>query len=169
MLPMEKNEKKDTQLQREINAWVSSVFKNIYSEMRELPWETLYKKYHNNLYDCELISNKMSELYADPCVKDKKGICEYLLGDCRDIELLNIRIFDRPTKLMVYIEQTVKARESNVSNCPLCAIGAKKNMRRIWVYYDMEADHVSAWKRGRTDKESCQMLCIKHNKVKGNR
>lgn len=170
MISEERNEKNDTQLHREINAWVSSVFKNLYSEMKELPWETLYKKYHNNDYDREEISKKLIELFADPYVKDKRGICEYLLGRCCDISLLNIRVFDIPTKLIAYTKQTVKAREEKVSNCPLCAIGEMKNKGRIWFYYDMEADHVTPWKQGNvTSKDDCRMYCKKHNRAKGNR
>lgn len=35
---------------------------------------------------------------------------------------------------------------------------------------EMDADHVSAWsKGGDSSAENCQMLCITHNRAKGNR
>jgi len=34
----------------------------------------------------------------------------------------------------------------------------------------MDADHVAAWsKGGQTDLGNCEMLCITHNRAKGNR
>lgn len=34
----------------------------------------------------------------------------------------------------------------------------------------MEADHVTAWsKGGSTGLENCEMLCITHNRAKGNK
>ena len=35
---------------------------------------------------------------------------------------------------------------------------------------EMEADHVTAWsKGGDTDLKNCEMLCVTHNRAKGNR
>lgn len=35
---------------------------------------------------------------------------------------------------------------------------------------EMEADHVTAWtKGGDTNLANCEMLCIPHNRAKGNR
>jgi hypothetical protein len=34
----------------------------------------------------------------------------------------------------------------------------------------MDADHVAAWSSGgSTSKENCEMLCVTHNRAKGNR
>ena len=34
----------------------------------------------------------------------------------------------------------------------------------------MDADHVTAWsKGGDTDLKNCEMLCVTHNRAKGNR
>ncbi|MBQ8836641.1 MAG: HNH endonuclease [Clostridia bacterium] len=93
-----------------------------------------------------------------------------MLGGCTDNKLLNIRVFDEPTKKTVYTQQTEKAKAKNVSNCPLCAIGSDNNKKRVWKITEMDADHVTAWSKGRaTDIKNCQMLCKTHNRAKGNK
>ena len=67
-------------------------------------------------------------------------------------------------------QQTQKAKAAGVSNCGLCAAGDNDNKTRIYSLKDMEADHVTAWsKGGNTDLNNCEMLCITHNRAKGNR
>lgn len=150
--------------------WVSSVFKDVKSDMRGLEWGRLYETYHNNSYDPNKVSEILCKLYADPQVQDTKGICEYILGGCKDTKLLNIRVFDDNTKRVVYEKQTKEAKLKDISNCPLCAIGNDNNKSRIWGLKDMDADHVTAWsKGGSTDISNCQMLCRMHNHIKGNR
>lgn len=150
--------------------WVSSIFMDVDSTMCGLNWGDLYEKYHHNAYDTQAVSALVQELLADFYVKDKKGIYEYILGGCTDKKLLNIRIFDEPTKKSVYTTQTAAAKEQGVSNCPLCAIGSDGNRTRIWKQSEMDADHVTAWsKDGATDINNCQMLCKTHNRAKGNK
>lgn len=150
--------------------WVSSVFKDVKSDMRGLEWGRLYETYHNNSYDPNKVSEILCKLYADPQVQDTKGICEYILGGCKDTKLLNIRVFDDNTKRVVYEKQTKEAKLKDISNCPLCAIGNDNNKSRIWGLKEMDADHVTAWsKGGSTDISNCQMLCRMHNHIKGNR
>ena len=150
--------------------WVSSVFIDVESEMRGLPWGEFYERYHHNAYAPDEVSTKLRELYADFYVKDKKGVYEYILGGCIDNKLLNIRVFDEPTKKTVYTQQTNKAKAENISNCPLCAMGSDNNKNRIWKITEMDADHVTAWsKGGATDINNCQMLCKTHNRAKGNK
>lgn len=150
--------------------WISSVFSDVESEMRGLPWGELYEKYHKNSYDPSAVSTKLRELCADFYVKDRKGVYEYILGGCVDNKLLNIRIFDEPTKKSVYAAQTDAAKKKNVSNCPLCAMGSDNNKTRLWKLTEMDADHVTAWSRGgATDVSNCQMLCKTHNRAKGNK
>jgi 5-methylcytosine-specific restriction endonuclease McrA len=85
-------------------------------------------------------------------------------------KLLNVRVFDEPTKKAVYARQTAIARAKGESNCPLCAIGHDANHAKIWELKDMDADHVTAWsKGGDTSIENCQILCKTHNRAKGNR
>ena len=150
--------------------WVSSVFQNIEPEMRGLEWGRLYEKYHRQAYDPKIIESKIKELYADPYVKNRKGIFEYVLGGCVDTKLLDVRVFDEATKRAVYAQQTQRAEVSHTSNCLLCALGHDANKTKIWKLSDMDADHVTAWsKGGATDIKNCQMLCKSHNRAKGNK
>lgn len=150
--------------------WASTVFKDVKSDMSSLDWGRLYETYHSNSYDPNKVSEILCKLYADPQVQDTKGICEYILGGCKDTKLLNIRVFDDNTKRIVYEKQTLDAVEKKISNCPLCALGNDNNKNRIWEIREMEADHVTAWsKGGSTDINNCKMLCQTHNRAKGNR
>ena len=150
--------------------WIESVFDRVEDEMRGLPWGELYETYHNNPYDKEQVKAKQMELYADPFVKNRKGVFEYILGGCTDTKLLDVRVFDDATKKAVYAQQTNDAQEQGTSNCPLCAIGHDANKSRIWKITEMDADHVAAWsKGGATDISNCQMLCKTHNRAKGNK
>lgn len=150
--------------------WISSVFKDVKSDMKGLEWGRLYETYHTNSYDPNKVSESLSKLYADPQVQDTKGICEYILGGCQDTKLLNIRVFDDTIKRVVYEKQIQDAKNKQVSNCPLCALGNDNNKARIWELKEMDADHVTAWsKGGSTDIDNCQMLCQTHNRAKGNR
>lgn len=150
--------------------WADSVFPVAEKEMCGLDWGTLYEKYHTVAYNPEEVQKKVKELYSDYYVKDKKGIFEYVLGGCTQTQLLEVRIFDEPTKESVYRNQTDNAKKQGVSNCPLCAIGNDSNKTRIYKLNEMDADHVTAWsKGGSTDISNCQMLCKTHNRAKGNK
>ena len=134
-----------------------------------IPYE-LYEKYHSNPYNHKEISEKVANLMSDDCVRDKKGVFEYVLGGCTDTRLLNIRFFEINTIRKVYKTQTDRAKKKETSNCPLCAIGHEANKKRIWKLEEMDADHVEAWsKGGETTEKNCQMLCKTHNRAKGNR
>ena len=150
--------------------WISSVFSDVESTMRGLPWGELYERFHKQAYDAEEISTQVRELLEDSYVTDRKGIYEYVLGGCQDKKLLNVRVFNEATKKRVYNRQTAKAKEKSISNCPLCALGTDANSTRIWGLKEMDADHVTAWsKGGETNEKNCQMLCKTHNRAKGNR
>jgi hypothetical protein len=150
--------------------WVSGVFDDVEKEMCGLEWGRLYETYHKNAYSPKDVSAKVHELYADPYIKNRRGIFEYILGGSVDKKLLDVRVFDEATKRSVYVKQTADAKAAGVSNCPLCALGADANKARIWAQNEMDADHVSAWsKGGATSAENCQMLCVTHNRAKGNR
>lgn len=150
--------------------WVSAVFKDVENEMRGLEWGRLYELYHKLPYNPNTVSELVHKLYADPYVKNRKGIFEYILGGCEDTKLLDVRVFDEATKRTVYNTQTELAKEKGISNCPHCAIGHDANKQKIWALKDMDADHVAAWsKGGATDMDNCQMLCKTHNRAKGNR
>lgn len=150
--------------------WITSVFIDVDSKMCGLKWGELYEKYHKIPYDSKAVSKKVNELLADDYLEDKKGIWEYILGGCEHPELLNVRIFNDAVKKTVYKKQTDEAKEKEISNCPLCAVGENSNKNRIWKLNEMEADHVTAWSKcGTTDIKNCQMLCKTHNRAKGNR
>ncbi|MFA6659760.1 MAG: DUF262 domain-containing protein [Victivallaceae bacterium] len=150
--------------------WVSAVFNDVESEMRGLEWGRLYEKYHKTSYSPAQVSAEVKKLYADPYIKNRRGIFEYVLGGLTDTKLLDVRVFDEATKKSVYTSQTKKAEAKGVSNCPLCAIGHDANKSTIWKLAEMDADHVAAWsKGGATNIKNCQMLCKTHNRAKGNR
>jgi len=54
--------------------WVSSVFTDVESEMRGLEWGRLYEEYHKKAYNPAKVSAEVQKLYADPYVKNRKGI-----------------------------------------------------------------------------------------------
>ena len=150
--------------------WISSVFINVEKEMRGLEWGRLYEAHHKKSYDPKKISAEVRKLYADPYIKNRRGIFEYILGGSVDTKLLNVRVFDEATKRSVYASQTKTAKAKNKSNCPHCAMGHDANKSKIWSFSEMDADHVSAWsKGGATDAKNCEMLCKTHNRAKGNR
>ncbi len=149
--------------------WVTSVFPSVEKEMCGLEWGRLYETYHGTPYDSARVDEQVKELYADPYVKNHRGIFEYILGGSTDPKLLDIRVFDEATRRSTYAEQTTYAEQHNVSNCPHCVIEDKTNMNKIWPLKEMEADHVTAWsKGGKTIASNCQMLCRSHNRAKGN-
>lgn len=150
--------------------WIDNLFDYTDKEIRGLPWGHYYDKYHDNAYDRKIVNKRVSELMADPYVKNRSGIFAFILGGESDTSLLNVRMFDDGIKRAVYETQTTRAKQDGVSNCPLCAIGHDANASRIWKLNEMDADHVTAWsKGGATDISNCQMLCRTHNRAKGNR
>lgn len=150
--------------------WVSTVFTDVEKEMQGRDWGRLYETYHHQSYDPAKVSMQLKQLYGDPYVKNRQGVFEYILGGGTDKKLLDIRVFDKATAQSVYAQQTKAVEGTDLSNCPLCAAGDTANQSKIWVFSEMEADHVSAWsKGGDTSVKNCQMLCVTHNRAKGNR
>ena len=150
--------------------WVSGVFKDVESEMRGLEWGRLYEQYHSKSYDPARVSAEVQRLFGDPYVKNKRGVFEYILGGSINTNLLDVRVFDEAMRRSVYAVQTEAAKAKGESNCPFCAVGHDANKSRIYRFEDMDADHVSAWSKGGTSTaDNCQMLCIPHNRAKGNR
>lgn len=150
--------------------WITTVFIDIDSSMKGRDWGRLYEEYHLKSYNPAQVSIRVKELLSDTQVKNKKGIYEFILDGEENTNLLNIRVFDERTKKAVYNEQTNDAKKLKVSNCPLCALGNNSNKTRIYTLKEMEADHVTAWSNGGDTKaENCEMLCVTHNRAKGNR
>lgn len=151
--------------------WIGSVFTRPPDrEMQGLEWGRLYELYHSKAHNAATIDADVNRLRADPAVGNRKGIYEYLLGGKADSQLLAIRLFDDRTKNLAYQQQTDKAKADGISNCPHCAIGVNANKTRIYRQSEMDADHVAAWsKGGSTELDNCEMLCVTHNRAKGNR
>lgn len=168
-----RNDKNITELKAYFNAvidWVSTVFADVLPEMRGLEWGRLYETYHGKSYDPKKMSAAVRKLAADDYVTNRKGIFEYLLGGSIDKKLLAVRVFDEKTKRVAYNKQTQGAQAKGRSNCPLCAVGENANKARVYDFNEMDADHVAAWsKGGDSTAKNCQMLCITHNRAKGNR
>lgn len=151
--------------------WVGSVFvRPPDREMRGLEWGRLYEEYHSNPYSAAKVDSRVAELRGDPAVQSTKGIYEYVLSGETKSELLVIRLFDDKDTRVAYEKQTKKAKTDGVSNCPLCAIGGDSNKARIYKPNEMDADHVTAWsKGGSTNLSNLTMLCVTHNRAKGNK
>jgi hypothetical protein len=149
--------------------WVSTLFPDVEKEMRGLDWGRLYEEHKDTPYDSDHLGARVRDLYADPFVKNRKGVYEYLLGGETDHRLLQVRVFDEATKRKAYKDQTDAAVQRGGSNCPLCAAAGNSNSTKIWKIGEMEADHVTPWsKGGGTTRENCEMLCRTHNRSKGN-
>lgn len=155
---------------RNIIEWVQSIFPKYYREMKNLNWGQLYDKYQTIAYDPIEVPTLIQTLYDDVRINNPKGIFEYVLGAEKDTKLLVVRIFDDTVKRSVYAKQKTEAEKKGISNCPLCAVGNNSNKNKIWTLAEMDADHVTAWsKGGATNATNCEMLCITHNRAKGNR
>jgi hypothetical protein len=155
---------------RNIIEWVQSVFPKYYREMKGLNWGQLYDKYHTNDYDPTEVAKLTQRLFDDLFITNSRGIFEYVLGGGKDKKLIAIRIFEDAVKRSVYAKQKTVAEKKGISNCPLCAVGNNVNKNKIWTIDEMDADHVTAWsKGGGTDIKNCEMLCITHNRAKGNK
>lgn len=151
--------------------WIGSVFTGQpQKEMRGLEWGRLYEAHYKKAYDADAIAADVKALFDDEAVTSRKGIYEYLLGGKTEPQLLGVRLFDEKTKREAYARQSKKATEKGVSNCPTCAAGDNANKARTYAFNEMEADHVTPWsKGGKTDAANCEMLCVTHNRAKGNR
>ncbi len=151
--------------------WITSVFPGTPDRaMRGLDWGRLYETYHETGYDAAKVGTAVQGHLDDPAVTDQKGIFEYVLGGETAPRLLNVRLFDARTKRTAYDEQTSAASTAGTSNCPLCAVGSNANATRIYRLSEMEADHVTPWSTGgSTSLDNCEMLCVTHNRAKGNR
>lgn len=151
--------------------WVSGVFSRAPdTEMRGLEWGRLYERFHTQPYSATEVDRHVEALRSDPAIETRRGIYEYVLGGTTEPQLIKIRLFNAQAKAAAYAQQTATAKADGVSNCPLCAIGTNANKTRIYKHNEMDADHVTAWsKGGATELVNCEMLCVTHNRAKGNR
>ena len=129
--------------------WAKVLFPVIRKEMKDVPWGTLYNKFHGNSYDAAALEARVSELMADDDVTKKSGVYEYLFDG--EEKHLSIRAFTPGMKRGAYERQN-----------GICAHCKKK-----FELPEMEADHITPWHLGgKTVAENCQMLCKACNRVK---
>jgi hypothetical protein len=150
--------------------WVETTFPKKRSQMKSVKWGPLHNQYKSASLDPAKLEERIAALMADPDVKNKRGIYEFVLGGEADTKLLDIRVFDEKIRLAAYGKQTAAAEKAGTSNCPMCAGSSNNNATRIYELSEMDADHVTAWsKGGASDLANCEMLCVSHNRSKGNR
>lgn len=150
--------------------WITTTFEMTEDNMCGLDWGRLFKTYSNVQYNLPKLNNRVRGLLQDETIGKPSNVYEFVLGGETDTSLLEIRIFEESIKSAVYQQQTQRARELGVSNCPLCAESNGNNRCRIYKKSEMDADHVTAWSRGGTTTiDNCQMLCKSHNRAKGNK
>ncbi len=150
--------------------WIDSVFTAPPDKaMRGLDWGALYEKHHTTAYKADDVAEVVQRLLDDPAVRRKRGIYPYVLGGQSEPQLLEVRIFDDGVKRAAYAQQTKAAQAKGASNCSACAMGHGDKATHIYAAKEMDADHVTAWsKGGKSDLANCEMLCIFHNRSKGN-
>lgn len=160
----------------EVISWIDQVFtRSPDAEMRGIEWNRLYEGYHGYHFNPAAVDARIDELRGDEAVKNHRGIYEYVLAELSpgvnpDRKLLDVRLFDSGIKKQAYARQTAAAKAASTSNCSVCANVKNANSTRIYPIKEMEADHVSAWSRGgASDLVNCEMLCVPHNRAKGNR
>lgn len=151
--------------------WIGGIFTAPpHASMRGLEWGRLYEEHKGTAYSANAMTAAAADLLADETVTSERGVWEYLLGGSQRPELLSVRVFPKQVKDAAYKTQTAKARAVGVSNCPTCAGLDNANKARIYELKEMDADHVTAWTRGgATDAANCELLCVTHNRAKGNR
>lgn len=149
--------------------WASMTFTKLRQEMQGLNWGKLFKEFGSCDYDLEKLNDEVQLLMEDDFISKKSGIYEFLLSNRERTNLLNIRMFPPEVKRLAYEKQNSRAMVEGISNCSYCSIGHASNSNKLWKIEEMEADHVSAWSNGgSTASENCEMLCIAHNRAKGN-
>lgn len=154
----------------EVIEWVATTFLDKFApHMKGLDWGDYWLRFGQVNYEPPTITASVRSLLEDPYVSNKRGVFEYVLGGEKEKKLLGIRVFSPAQKQKQYDLQTKQAIDAGMSNCPHCVIESAFNKSKIWPKSGMEADHVSAWsKGGESIDENCQMLCITHNRLKGN-
>jgi hypothetical protein len=121
-------------------------------------------------YNSKTVSEQVKKLYADPYVKNRKGVFEYILGGSTDTKLLEVRVFDEATKKSVYAIQTAEAEKKIFQIVHIVQSDTMLTKPKFGNLAEMDADHVTAWsKGGATDTKNCEMLCKSHNRAKGNK
>lgn len=147
--------------------WAKIHFSYVEKKIREKQdWGILYNKYHNKTYNPVELEGEINKLIGDDEVTNHNGIIPYVLSDKTpsDERYLTLRSFSDAVKRRVYNDQTDKAKANGTSNCPYCA---EKTIKTIYLYTEMEGDHIVPWsKGGKTEESNLQMLCRSCNNNK---
>ena len=132
--------------------WAKALFPKKRSELKNVPWGTLYNLYGEGSYDKDELEEKVSRLMKDKEVKNKVGIYSYVFsGKEKD---LNLRAFDKHDKATMY--------ETQEGICPIC--------KKHFELKEMHADHIVPWsKGGKTEIKNGQMLCSSCNREKSDK
>lgn len=137
--------------------WVETIFIKKRKEMKGIEWGFLYNKYKDAELDPTELEKEIARLMMDDEVTNKKGIYQYVLS--REEKYLNIRAFTESQKRQIYEKQGGK--------CPRCARLNKPTKNKVWLFEEMEADHVKPWHEGgKTELDNCEMLCKACNREK---
>lgn len=148
-------------------SWAKIHFSYVEKKIREKQdWGILYNKYHNKTFNPLELESEINKLIGDDEVTNHNGIIPYVLSDKTpsDERYLTLRSFSDAVKRRVYNNQTDKAKANGTSNCPYCA---SKGIKTIYLYTEMEGDHIVPWsKGGKTEESNLQMLCRSCNNNK---
>ena len=141
--------------------WVEMKFEKYRKEMKGLEWGLFYNTYKDKPLDAKELESKIIELMQDDEVGSKKGVYPYLLSG--DEKHLSLRAFSDSVKRAVYEKQGGVCANSDGH---IKGVKCPHENERLELE-QMEADHILAWsKGGKTEKENCQMLCVKCNRAK---
>ena len=144
--------------------WVEMKFEKYRKEMKGLEWGLFYNTYKDKPLDAKELESKIIELMQDDEVGSKKGVYAYVLSG--DEKHLSLRAFSESVKRAVYEKQGGMCANSDGHikgvKCP--------HENEKLELEQMEADHIVPWsKGGKTEKENCQMLCVKCNRRKSDK
>ncbi|WP_270986056.1 HNH endonuclease family protein [Campylobacter upsaliensis] len=144
--------------------WVEMKFETYRKEMKGLEWGLFYNTYKDKPLDAKELESKIIELMQDDEVGSKKGVYAYVLSG--DEKHLSLRAFSESVKRAVYEKQGGVCANSDGH---IKGVQCPHENERLELE-QMEADHILAWsKGGKTEKENCQMLCVKCNRAKSDR
>lgn len=133
----------------EVIDWVEATFPKYRADMKGVAWGDLYNRFGADPVEPEEMEKRVAELMADDEVDRKKGIYTYVFTG--EEKWLNLRQFSKADARSAY--------EKQKGICPVC--------KDHFAFEEMEADHKKAWRNGgKTAPGNCQMLCIKHNRLK---
>ena len=153
--------------------WVDSVFiRPPDKEMRGLDWGRLYETVPLDVLQRGR-HRRRRRTRSEPtrtCTSNK-GIYEYLLGGKTDLQAARrpaVRRQDQGCRIRAADAEGQGHGRAPTARCARSATNTNKT--RIYRLNEMDADHVTAWSNGgSTDLDNCEMLCVTHNRAKGNR